>query len=223
MRLGRPGGWSRGVGREGEGRGSAWRRFSGDGCAIPASGRGFVAATRKFSPVDVEEPASPAHRERAKFKMPPPVLIDVTKLDQNKIVRSHADIYRVIPQRHEFELLTAIIYEDPEVVVGYKEVTENEFWVRGHIPGRPLMPGVLMIECAAQLCAYRTMILAPEMGFVGFAKCDETRFRGTVVPPSRLIMAVKLVELNRRRAVAQAQGFCKGTLVFESIITGMSV
>jgi 3-hydroxyacyl-[acyl-carrier-protein] dehydratase len=155
--------------------------------------------------------------------MPPPVLFDISKLDENKIVHNHDEIYRVIPQRFEMEQLTAILYEDHEVTVGYKDVREDEFWVRGHIPGRPLFPGVLMIECAAQLCAYSTMKKQPEMGFVGFAKCDETRFRGTVVPPARLIMVVKLTEINRRRAVGAAQGFCKGQLVFESVITGMSV
>lgn len=155
--------------------------------------------------------------------MPPPLLFDIAKLDENKILHSRDEIYRVIPQRFEMEQLSAIIYEDKQCAVGYKDVREDEFWVRGHIPGRPLMPGVLMIECAAQLCAYLTMKLQPEMGFVGFARCDNTCFRGTVVPPSRLIMVVKLTDINRRRAVGACQGFCKGQLVFESTITGMSV
>jgi 3-hydroxymyristoyl/3-hydroxydecanoyl-(acyl carrier protein) dehydratase len=80
-----------------------------------------------------------------------------------------------------------------------------------------------MIECAAQLCAYATMKQMPELGFVGFAKCDEIRFRGTVVPPARLYMLVRLEEITRRRAIARCQGLCNGTLVFEALITGMSV
>ena len=40
------------------------------------------------------------------------------------------------------------------MVLGYKDVTESEFWVRGHIPGRPLMPGVIMVESAAQLLSF---------------------------------------------------------------------
>jgi 3-hydroxymyristoyl/3-hydroxydecanoyl-(acyl carrier protein) dehydratase len=80
-----------------------------------------------------------------------------------------------------------------------------------------------MIECAAQLCAYRTMKLRPDMGFVGFAKCDEVRFRGTLVPPGRLYMIAQTIELSRRRAIARCQGIHNGTLIFEAQITGMSV
>lgn len=157
--------------------------------------------------------------------MPPSAIYDLSKLDPNKIVVPHEEIYKIIPQRFEWEMLTAVIYEnyDTGIIVGYRDIAVDEYWVRGHIPGRPLMPGVLMIECAAQLCAYWTMKRQPEMGFVGFAKCDQTRFRGTVVPPSRLFMTAQIVELSRRRAIGKCQGVNQGTLIFESLITGMSV
>jgi 3-hydroxymyristoyl/3-hydroxydecanoyl-(acyl carrier protein) dehydratase len=61
------------------------------------------------------------------------------------------------------------------------------------------------------------------MGFIGFAKCDETRFRAPIVPPAKLYMIAKMVDLTKRRAVAKCQGICGGTLVFESLITGMPV
>ncbi len=157
--------------------------------------------------------------------MPPTLLYDLSTVDMNKVVVDMEGIRSVIPQRHEMELLSGIIHiDDPnDCIIGYKDITVNDFWVRGHIPGRPLMPGVMMIECAAQLCAYWTMKKQPEMGFVGFAKCDNVRFRGTLVPPARLIMIAKLTEINRRRAVADCQGLYNGTMVFEATITGMSV
>jgi 3-hydroxyacyl-[acyl-carrier-protein] dehydratase len=155
--------------------------------------------------------------------MAPVLLFDLSSIDLNKVVVSLEEIRKVIPQRYEMEMLTAIVHDDGGTVVGYKDLTLDEFWVRGHIPGRPLMPGVLMIECAAQLCAFWTMRKQPEMGFVGFAKCDEVRFRGTVVPPARLYMIAQTVEINRRRAIAKCQGVCEGNLVFEATITGMSV
>lgn len=159
--------------------------------------------------------------------MPPPLLFDITTLDPTRLVVTKEQIYQVIPQRYEMEQLSGILYISADTsnmkIVGFKDVAADEFWVRGHIPGRPLLPGVLMIECAAQLCAYYTMKTQPEMGFVGFAKCDETRFRGTVVPPTRLYMVAQMVELGRRRCVAKCQGFNNGQMVFESVITGMSV
>lgn len=155
--------------------------------------------------------------------MAPTFLYDLSSLDLNRILFSLEDIRKIIPQRYEMEMLSGIVFEEPTIAVGFKDITLDDFWVRGHIPGRPLMPGVLMIECAAQLCAYMTMKRQPEMGFVGFAKCDEVRFRGTVVPPSRLYMIAETIQITRRRAIAKCQGVHNGTLVFEATITGMSV
>jgi 3-hydroxyacyl-[acyl-carrier-protein] dehydratase len=157
--------------------------------------------------------------------MPPAFLYDLSSLDLNKIQYPIEEIRSVIPQRFEMELLTSIVHisDDGNLAIAVKEVTLNDFWVRGHIPGRPLMPGVMMIEAAAQLCAYVTMKRHPEMGFIGFAKCDEVRFRAPVVPPTKLYIIASVIELNRRRAVAQCQGINNGNLVFEATITGMPV
>ena len=155
--------------------------------------------------------------------MAPSFLIDLSNIDLNKVIVPIEEIRKLIPHRYEMEMLSGIVYEERDMVVGFKDFTLNDFWVRGHIPGRPLLPGVLMIECAAQVCAYRTMRLQPEMGFVGFARCDEVKFRGTVVPPARLYMLARTVEMNRRRAVAKCQGVHDGSLVFEATVTGMSV
>jgi 3-hydroxyacyl-[acyl-carrier-protein] dehydratase len=155
--------------------------------------------------------------------MAPQLLFDISSIDLQKVVVPIEEIRKVIPQRFEMEMLSGIVYDEEDTVVGFKDVTLDDFWVRGHIPGRPLMPGVLMIECAAQLCAFRTMRKHPEMGFIGFAKVDNVRFRGTIVPPARLYMIAQTVEMNRRRAVANCQGVFEGALVFEALVTGMSV
>jgi 3-hydroxyacyl-[acyl-carrier-protein] dehydratase len=155
----------------------------------------------------------------------PVFLYDISTVDLDKIVIPIEGIRSVIPQRFEMELLSGIVHVDEavDVIIGVKHVSMDEFWVRGHIPGRPLMPGVMMIECAAQLCAYYTMKRQPEMGFVGFARCDDAVFRGTVEPPASLYMIAQIQGLTRRRAVAKCQGMCDGKLVFEATITGMSI
>ena len=84
-----------------------------------------------------------------------PLILDLSEYDLNHVVADIEEIRRYNPQRYEMEQLTAICYEDREqtVCVGYKDLTEDEFWVRGHMPGMPLMPGVIMCEAAAQVAA----------------------------------------------------------------------
>ena len=155
--------------------------------------------------------------------MAPAFLYDLSSLDLNKVTIPLEEIRKILPHRFEMEMLSGILYNDGHSIVGFKDISVDDFWVRGHIPGRPLMPGVLMIECAAQLCAYETMLTQPEMGFIGFARCDNVIFRGTVVPPGRLYMIASTVERNRRRVKASCQGIYNGNLVFEATVTGMSV
>src|SRR5439155_1423154 len=80
----------------------------------------------------------------------------------------------------------AIVLLDPENhrIVGYKDVRADEFWVRGHMPGMPLLPGVLMCEAAAQLCSYYIMTqgLMGEGNIVGFGGLENVRFRAAVRP-----------------------------------------
>ncbi|HQE30289.1 MAG TPA: hypothetical protein PL151_21265 [Phycisphaerae bacterium] len=100
---------------------------------------------------------------------------------------------------------------------------EDEFWVRGHIPGRPILPGVLMIETAAQTASYMASLLNVSDKFIGFARVDNVSFRGTVSPPATMYFIMKLVEHRSRRIVGDAQGILDGRLVFEGRITGMPI
>src|SRR5262245_7385491 len=88
--------------------------------------------------------------------MPPPLIVDPMSLDLSRVVADREAIRRVNPQRFELEQLTAIVLMDreQEIIAGYKDVGADEFWVRGHLPDYPLLPGVLICEAAAQLCSY---------------------------------------------------------------------
>src|SRR5262245_57599446 len=102
--------------------------------------------------------------------MPPRTLFDLSAIDLNKVAYDQEFIRSVNPQRGDMEHLNAICYVEGSKgdILGYKDVKENEFWVSGHIPGRPLLPGVIMIEAGAQLCSIYTKVVLKLPGFIGF-------------------------------------------------------
>ena len=93
-------------------------------------------------------------------------IVDPATIDLNHVVADIDEIRRCNQQRYEMEMLTAVVHIDPAtgLIVGYKDVGESEFWVRGHMPSRPLMPGVLMCEVAAQLCSFAAQTGPPRAG-----------------------------------------------------------
>src|SRR5580765_2418972 len=126
--------------------------------------------------------------------MPPAPLVDPATIDTSRVLADREGIRRSNPRRFEMEQLTAIVHLDREnkLVIGYKDVRPDEFWVRGHMPDYPLMPGVLMCEAAAQLCSYYisdTKLLDGD--FIGFGGLENVRFRGQVKPGDRLVLIGK--------------------------------
>lgn len=162
--------------------------------------------------------------------MPPPLLFDLSKIDLNgKPVFGREAIEKVNPQRFEMQQLDSILWYDKEKsqILGYKNVTENEFWIRGHIPGQPLMPGVIMIEAAAQLSSFFLKEIFKEPGFIGFAGIGETKFRSVIEPGQKLYMLGQIVKYKKRarrtRVETRVQGIVNGSMVFDTVVTGMRV
>jgi 3-hydroxyacyl-[acyl-carrier-protein] dehydratase len=156
--------------------------------------------------------------------MPPEVHFDPARLDTSCVLLDREAIRRFNPQRFEMEQLDAIIYQDKEnhVVAGYKDVRSDEFWVRGHMPGYPLLPGVLMCESAAQLCSYYTAAQGLMPGdFIGFGGLENVRFRAPVRPGDRLVLVGKATRLHRRQTIFNVQGFVGSTMVFHADILGV--
>jgi 3-hydroxyacyl-[acyl-carrier-protein] dehydratase len=155
--------------------------------------------------------------------MPPTVHLDPDAIDCSKIIADRDAIRRVLPQRFEMEQLDAVVQVDQErhVVVGYKNVREDEFWVRGHLPGYPLLPGVLMCEAAAQLCSYYTLCYGLLPGeFIGFGGMENVRFRSPVRPGCRLLLVGKGLRIRRLQTVFNVQGFVGSTMVFHGDMLG---
>jgi 3-hydroxyacyl-[acyl-carrier-protein] dehydratase len=154
-------------------------------------------------------------------------IVDPDTIDFNKIVADIDEIRKYNPQRFEMEQLTAIVYEDPVRVacVGYKDVSEDEFWVRGHMPGMPLMPGVVMLEAVAQVCCYcshKYKLLGDAM--VGFGGLEDVRFREPVVPGDRLIVMCELLKLRKPYLlVCRFQGIVDRNIVVNGRLKGIPI
>jgi 3-hydroxyacyl-[acyl-carrier-protein] dehydratase len=157
--------------------------------------------------------------------MPPRLLFDISGIDLDKIVFDQEAIRQSNPQRGDMEQLNAIVYAEPSLgrIIGYKDVRADEFWVPGHIPGRPLLPGVLMIEAGAQLASFYTRRYENWAGFIGFSGADEIRFRSAVEPGNRLYILGQKTWARHHRFSSRIQGVVKGTMVFEASIIGVEM
>jgi 3-hydroxyacyl-[acyl-carrier-protein] dehydratase len=153
------------------------------------------------------------------------LIIDPSEYDLNNVVADVEEIRKYNPQRFEMEQLTAVVFDDLErgICVGYKDIGPDEFWARGHMPGMPLMPGVIMCEAAAQLCSFysqRHNLLQAEM--VGFGGLNDVRFRGVVVPGDRLVVVAQKTQLRVGQMIrCNFQCFVGDNLVCEGKIQGI--
>lgn len=160
-------------------------------------------------------------------RMPATPLLDFETIDLSRVVATREDVLAKIRQRGRFALLDGVLHLDREsgLIVGFKEIRVDDWWAADHIPGRPIFPGALMCEAAAQLCSYDYLCRGsvPEGGFLGFGGMNETRFRGVVEPPCRMIFAARAERLRSRMFTYATQGFVGRDLVFETEVMGVLV
>ena len=154
--------------------------------------------------------------------MPPQYLYDISGIDLDRVLFDQEQIRQCNPHRGDMEMLNSIVFADPGKgqIIGYKDVRHDEFWVPGHIPGRPLFPGVLMIETGAQLASFYTKKFEMWEGFVGFGGVTDVKFRAQVTPGVRMyVIGLKTWE-RHGRICCDVQGVVKGQICFEASIVG---
>ena len=156
--------------------------------------------------------------------MPARLLFDTEGINLENEVISREEIESYNPQRFEFQQVTRVCYFDPDekIIVAVREIKADEFWVRGHMPGRPIFPGILMIESAAQLCSICSCKLAGRRQF-GFGGADSVRFRKILTVGDHLIIVGKIENLTKRRSRCKAQGLLNGDVVFEASVFGVAL
>lgn len=112
------------------------------------------------------------------------------------------EIMQYLPHRYPFLLVDRILDLVPgKSIIGLKNVTFNEPFFQGHFPGRPIMPGVLIIEAMAQVggvLAYMTTQAHLEKKLYYFIGMDKVRFRRPVVPGDQLVMELTTIRGGKR-------------------------
>jgi len=133
-----------------------------------------------------------------------------------------AAIEAILPHREPFLLIDEVLELEPgERVVALKRVREDEWYLRGHFPGRPVMPGVLIVEAMAQTGAVAVLCEEENRGRIAlFAGIDETRFKRIVEPGEELLLECTLEQVRgpigkgKARATVDGELAARGTLTF---------
>jgi len=132
-----------------------------------------------------------------------------------------ADIMTILPHRYPFLLIDRVVEIEPgQRVVAIRNVTANEPQFTGHFPGRPIMPGVLLVESLAQAGAVAVLSFPANRGkLVLFAGIDECRFRRIVVPGDTLRLEITVEKLGRVSGRARAVATVDGEVAVEATLS----
>lgn len=130
-------------------------------------------------------------------------------------------IKEIIPQREPFLMIDEVEeYIPGESAIAYKKVDEKEWYFKGHFPGNPIMPGVLIAESLAQTGAVAILSMQENKGKNAlFGGIDKMRFKKMVVPGDRLKLEVKIIKRKGPIGVGEAIATVDGKLVTKGELT----
>lgn len=131
------------------------------------------------------------------------------------------EIEQIIPHRHPFLLVDKIEELEPGVrATGYKAVSFDEYYFRGHFPGEPVMPGVLQIEALAQVGAVAILSLEENKGKTAyFGGINSAKFKRKVVPGDVLKLEVEIIKRKGPVGVGKAVASVDGQVAVMAELT----
>ena len=150
-------------------------------------------------------------------------LIDFSEFSYDKVFADLDAIYANNSHRFEMALLDAVLLMDEDRAVGYKDIEEDAFWVRGHFPEKAVMPGVLVCECAAQLTAFfAKQYVVQSKGVMALGGMNNCKFRSPVLPGDRLTILLKKIKARKGVLVTtEFQAYVDKRLCAEGEIKGI--
>ncbi len=155
------------------------------------------------------------------------LIVDVTNYDLNHTVLDRQAIRDFLPHRYEFEQIDAINFYDINegIIIGTRKITKEEFWIRGHIPGNPIFPGVLILEASGQIACmlYKLVIPSVRNSFIAFAGIEGVKFRGLARPGDTLVITARKQQLSELGCKCKTQVLLGSKVISEAVILGIPV
>jgi len=128
------------------------------------------------------------------------------------------EIMKIIPHREPFLFVDRVIFlEKGKRATGVKNVTINDYFFRGHFPGHPVMPGVIIVEAMAQVGGVMMLASEDNKGKLAFfLSIDNVKFRKPVVPGDQLILEVEAIKVKSRTGQVRGRALVDGKVVAEA-------
>jgi len=141
-------------------------------------------------------------------------------IEKRKAILEIEDIEKIIPHRFPFLLVDRIIeLEEDKRAIGIKNVSMNEWFFQGHFPGRPVMPGVLIVEAIAQVAGVLMLSKAENKGKLAyFMSIEQAKFRRAVRPGDQLVLKIEVSKLKSRVGQVQGKAYVGDKVACEAIL-----
>ncbi len=138
------------------------------------------------------------------------------------------ELQKILPHRYPFFMVDRLTklppLDEPQILpgmktVGIKNVSLNEPYFQGHFPGNPIMPGVMIVECMAQVACAAGLLLKDNIGKLGlFTGIEQMKFRRLVVPGDVLTVNAEFLAYRRNMGRVQVKATVEGEVAAEGII-----